>query len=114
LFYLLAVKTLDTEKLLDYPGWKTQFHAPSKDVTFKSSKSPKSIFYGLGNCPYVESGPTDLQGASTNEEVISFYLTKLRAQCISWMTEYASKLIEVGLINVRDKALEINQTHPFL
>jgi len=99
------------DRVLDYPGWKTQYVKPSKDITLQNEGE---IFYGFGNCPHVPTQGSELENSKTQDEITSFYSRVLRAECLVATKPIIDGLIKDGILALNDKAFDLVADHKSL
>ena len=75
-------------------GWKLQYQPAAPYATLKQDV----IFYGLGNCPYKKISPADLAKASTIDELVDFYMTVMKTECLTDKKKYVYELIQDGYL----------------
>jgi hypothetical protein len=95
---------------LDFPGWKTQYVKAVKGCYAHTHEDVP--YFGFGNCPAKHVKPADLESLKSDEEVVDFYLSVLRTECIGVIRGQILKLIELGLIQKKeDKTYHLNMEY---
>jgi len=95
------------------PGWKTQGGKVSANSTINLENNG---FYGLGPCPATKVAYADLQKASSEDEIIDFYMKLLRTHCLDKEKSFIKNLIKNGVIKVDTgaKVINVNTKNPLM
>ncbi|XP_035706528.1 uncharacterized protein LOC110849132 [Folsomia candida] len=101
-----------TTPSIDYPGWKTQFGNPTKGLIL--AKEEETYFFGFGNCPSQKPDEAALLKSAKTEDVISYYRTVLRTDCLPATSGLINGYVSQGIIKLNDKNIELVADHRFL
>jgi hypothetical protein len=98
--------------LFFHPGWKLQYEIAQNQG--KAEDEDDAIFYGLGNCPYKKASPDMIKPSATVDELIEFYMTVMRTECLAESRTYLKSLVEKGYLAKNDTHLMVPKTHKLL
>jgi len=92
-------------------GWKLQYQNATPKATLEHEDE---IFYGLGNCPYMPTSPSQLNQSVTKEEIVDFYVRLMRTDCLSGKRIYILSLLQEGYLVLDSRLLRVQRHLQFL